>query len=67
MKGHFSEKGHLEGTGGRGEYPRLKADLLALNTVFEAARVGESGRSLAELAHELKETVTRSPDTDRQG
>lgn len=66
MKGHFPEKGHLEGTEGSGEYPRLKADLLALNAVFEAARAGESGRSLAVLAHELKDILTRSPDTDRQ-
>ena len=66
MKRRFTKKGHLQGIEGSGEYVRLKADLLALNAVFEAARAGESGRSLAVLADELKDLVTRSPDTDSQ-
>lgn len=66
MKRQFIKKGHPDGTEGSGEYVKLKADLLALNAVFESSRAGESGRSFALLADELKDLMRRSPDTDRQ-
>jgi hypothetical protein len=67
MEKQFSQKEHMRVVEMSGEYLKLKAQLLATNGIFEAARTGEIGRSLAMLADELKEIVTGPPVVDRQG
>jgi len=41
------------------DYPKLKAELLALNAGFEAARGGNSSTEFAAMADEVRNMVTR--------